>query len=241
MDTFYLDCSKKKIPLPSDEEYKVQFISKVESLVKRMRQKALQFLGKLKTQQKESYGIRSRKCPPAVEELAVFEEDLRLMIKNIKFRKVNNEFQTKLLKDIKKIKNSKKVFVNADKSRNTYEMTKEKYEKYLLENVTKIFKRTPRSKINRINIEAKNIVTKLGIEDRVERLSEGNTYITVKDHKEEFPEKPSFRLINPSKSEIGKISKIIVDKVNKVVIEPTKLNQWKNTNIVIEWFKRIKK
>ena len=34
-----------------------------------------------------------------------------------------------------------------------------------------------------------NIVTKLGIDDRVERLSELNAYITVKDHKEEFPEK----------------------------------------------------
>ena len=62
------------------------------------------------------------------------------MIKNIKFRKVNNEIQTKLSKDIKKIKNSKKVLVNDDKLRNTYEMTKEDYEKYLLENVTKILR-----------------------------------------------------------------------------------------------------
>ena len=161
------------------------------------------------------------------------------MIKNIKFRKTNNELQTKLSKDIKKIKNSKKVFINADKSRNTSEMTKEKYQKYLLENITKIYKRTPGRKINKINIEANNIVIKLGIEDRVERLSEANAYVTVKDHKEEFPEKPSFRLINPSKSEIRKISKIILDKVNKVVIESTKLNLWKNTDTVIEWFKSI--
>ena len=118
-------------------------------------------------------------------------------------------------------------------------MTKEKYQKYLLENITKIYKRTPGRKINKINIEANNIVIKLGIEDRVERLSEANAYVTVKDHKEEFPEKPSFRLINPSKSEIRKISKIILDKVNKVVIESTKLNLWKNTDTVIEWFKSI--
>ena len=68
-----------------------------------------------------------------------------------------------------------------------------------------IYRRTLRSKINRINIEAKNIATKLGIEDRVERLSEGNAYIAVKDHKEESPEKLSFRLINPSKSGIRNI------------------------------------
>ena len=46
---------------------------------------------KNKIQQKESYGFRSREYPPAVEELSEFEEDLRLMIKNIKFRKVKNE------------------------------------------------------------------------------------------------------------------------------------------------------
>ena len=56
----------------------------------------------------------------------VSNADLRSVMKNIKFRKVNNEFQAKLSKGIKKIKNSKKVFINADKSRNTYEMTKEK-------------------------------------------------------------------------------------------------------------------
>ena len=61
----------------------------------------------------------------------------------------------------------------------------------------------------------------------------------MKDHKEEFPEKPLFRLINPSKSEIGKISKIILDKINKKVIESTKLNPWKNTGIVVKWFKSI--
>ena len=81
-----------------------------------------------------------------------------------------------------------------------------------MENVTKIFKRTPRSKINRINIEAKNIVTKLGFEDRVEQLSKGNAYITVKVHKEEFPEKPPFRLINPSKSEIEMLVKSYLTK-----------------------------
>ena len=48
------------------------------------------------------------------------------MIKNIKSKELNNEFQTKLLKDIKKINNSKKLFINADKSHNTYEMTQEK-------------------------------------------------------------------------------------------------------------------
>ena len=92
--------------------YKVQFLSKVESFVKRMRWKALQFRGNFKTQQKESYGFHSRNCPLSVEELAASEEDLRLMIKisNLENIELNNEFQTKSSKDIKKIKNSKKSF-----------------------------------------------------------------------------------------------------------------------------------
>ena len=50
------------------------------------------FFGKIKIQQKENYGLHLRKCPPTVEDLVAFEEDVRLMIKNTKFRKVNNEF-----------------------------------------------------------------------------------------------------------------------------------------------------
>ena len=58
--------------------------------------------------------------------------------------------------------------------------------------------------------------------------------MTFKDHEEEFPEKSSFILTNRSKSEIRKISKYILDKINKAVIESTKLSQWKNKDIVIE-------
>lgn len=47
------------------------------------------------------------------------------MIKNIKLRKVNKEFQGKLSNDIKKIKSLEKVIANAEKSRNAYEISKE--------------------------------------------------------------------------------------------------------------------
>ena len=47
------------------------------------------------------------------------------------------------------------------------------------------------------------------------------------------------RLINPAKNEIGRISKSILDKINKRVKNDLELNQWKNTTEVIEWFKNI--
>ena len=60
-----------------------------------------------------------------------------------------------------------------------------------------------------------------------------------KDHKKGFPNNSSFRLINPSKSDIGRISKKILDKINQGVIQETKVDQWKNTNTVIAWFKSL--
>ena len=39
----------------------------------------------------QSCGFCSIKYPPAVEQLAVFEEEIRLIIKNIKFRNLSNK------------------------------------------------------------------------------------------------------------------------------------------------------
>ena len=80
---------------------------------------------------------------------------------------------------------------------------------------------------------------KLSIDDRIEKMEETEAYITVKDHKEGFPHKLPFRLINPSKSDIGKISKKLLDKTNKILILNTIVNQWKNSTPVIDWFKNI--
>ena len=80
---------------------------------------------------------------------------------------------------------------------------------------------------------------KLAIDDRIEKIEETEAYITVKDHKEDFPHKLSFRLMNPSKSDIGKISKTLLDKINKILKINTNVNQWKNTTTVIDWFKNV--
>ena len=48
-----------------------------------------------------------------------------------------------------------------------------------------------------------------------------------------------YRLINPSKSDIGRISKQILDKINLKLISDTKINQWKNSASVIECFNNI--
>ena len=64
-------------------------------------------------------------------------------------------------------------------------------------------------------------------------------FITLKDHKDNFESKLTCRLINPSKQEIGKISKQILDNIKKKLLNVTKANQWKNTSSVLQWFKNL--
>ena len=45
-------------------------------------------------------------------------------------------------------------------------------------------------------------------------------------------------MINPSKNELGKISKNILEQINKDLANLLAHNQWKNTICIIEWFKK---
>ena len=70
------------------------------------------------------------------------------------------------------------------------------------ENVTKTYKKFNTNKSNSINSTAKQIASKLKIDDRVQQLDENEVHVTIKDYKEGFPNKISCRLINPSKTDI---------------------------------------
>ena len=56
-----------------------------------------------------SYGLKSGRNPPQVKDLIQFEDDLVRIVKELKFRKVKNNFQTKLREDMKQVQNSKKT------------------------------------------------------------------------------------------------------------------------------------
>ena len=49
---------------------------------------------------------------------------------------------------------------------------------------------------------------------------------------------PKARLENLAKSEIGRLSKSILDKINNKLRNITNLNQWKDTREVINWFNK---
>ena len=131
------------------------------------------------------------------------------------------------------------MLVAADKTTNFYEVKTEDYNKLLADNITKDYKKAPPGLEKEINTGDKIISAELELDDRINIAAKNEAFITLKDHKDNFNNNPKCRLINPRKSEIGKISKRILEKINTKIRDKTKLNQWKNTQEVINWYKNI--
>ena len=160
-------------------------------------------------------------------------------MENIQFRNVSSPILDEWDNALKKIKSSPNIFVFADKTRNIYEKSAENYNKILKENVTKSYKVSKNDVLEDINSDLSQIANDLSISDRNETMAPKNALVTVKDHKDNFETNPKFRLINPAKSELGKISKITLDNINSQIRKRTELNQWKNSLSVIDWFNNI--
>ena len=74
-------------------------MEKTNSFIKRLRWRAYHLDNPRDNETRpERYGFRSRAAPPANILLSGFEHDMFNMIKNIKFRNVNNEFQHEINK-----------------------------------------------------------------------------------------------------------------------------------------------
>ena len=73
------------------------------------------------------FNIKIRRYENTIDDLTNFEQHLYIMIKNIEFKSVSNNFRRHLTDDIKAINSSDKVFISADKSRNIYKIDKNQY------------------------------------------------------------------------------------------------------------------
>ena len=127
----------------------------------------------------------------------------------------------------------------ADKNNNIYEVEPEVYVQAVRNSITQHYKKADKGDEKRINQEAKRLATDLNIADRAEQIAHTDAFITLKDHKENFHTNPKYRLINPAKSELGIVSKQILQPVNLKVRAYTQSKQWRNTKEVIDWFKTI--
>ena len=233
------DYSLKNIPIQNRDTYMKQLIQQVEKVIQRIRWKTYFFLNPPKKTPPERFGFNTPHNAPQCRELTNFESDVTHLIANLEFKETHSPFQNKLKKDIKYIEQSKNVFVIADKTSNVYEVTKEVYNKHLRDNITNHYQKGDNDTENMINQEAKHITENLEISDRVEPIAHKNAYLTIKDHKEGFPNTVKCRLINPAKSNIGLISKQKLQHINEQIRHKHSLNQWRSTSEVLEWYKKV--
>ena len=181
----------------------------------------------------------SRRSAPECDKLIPFEEALFRLIRSITFRKINNELQKQMKRDINTINNSKNIIVFADKTKNLYEMEPDEYKKCVLNSITKDYRRADEGTVDKINDEAQTIINKNQIKGKIPKYDMKTSFITIKDHKDDFPRIKKYRLINPAKTNIGKISKCILERIIMDLRLKTKLIQWKNSEEVSRWFNNI--
>ena len=93
--------------------------------------------------------------------------------------------------------------------------------------------------MNNRDLEPKDITAKHEIGDKIEAMSHEQAFISLKDHKENFLNNPKCRLINPAKSDLGFVGKTILDRINNSIRSHVSVNQWRNTQSVVEWFFNI--
>ena len=122
---------------------------------------------------------------------------------------------------------------------NFYKLSKDNYNKLLTDNIRKSYKETNTAAINKINKKAKYTAELLHLDDRVEQFNQRESFVTLKDHKENFQNNPKCRSLNPAKSEIGIISQHYIEKINSNVIKATNMNQWQKKQAVITWLEYI--
>ena len=241
MKLFNIDYSLKNIPTPTKDKYLTSFMDKLSNFINNVRWKVLYFEQgtNKKEKNKENFGFKTKKTPPQPKSITEFESDLYKLAKNIKFEEKTNKFQNQMKKDILKINKSKNIFVKADKTSNIYEVEPEKYEKMLKENITSNYRKDNENTKDKINKEAADIATKLELDTKITIIPEPPAFVSIKDHKENFPHSIKCRLINPAKTEIGKISKKYLEEIVKTVKIGTNVLQWKNTHEVLNWFNNI--
>ena len=245
--------SMKNTPIPKNTEYMKKLIGQMEKIVKTMRWKALFFLKEKNEKYKtlaeeiefhgkeENYGFKSAKKPPPIKEMEEFEKYFYEITKSIVFHDDNKygKFQNELASHINYMKNLKKVIIAADKSNNFYTCDTPTYRNLRNKNIEKEYKKASSEEVKNVDMKSQEIAKKLKLDNKVQKYTNAECFITLKDHKENFISRPECRLINSAKNELGKVVKIKIEEINREIRYTTKANQWQSTQSAIKWFKNI--
>ena len=190
--------SMKNIPIPKKSEYMKKLIGQMEKIVKNMRWKALFFLKEDNEKYKklveeielygkdEKYGFKSVRKPYSIKELEEFEKEFYEIARKIEFRDDNFKygiFQNELKRDLGEMNELEKVIVAADKSSNFYACDIPDYRKLRNNNVQKEYKKSTSDAVNAVDKKSGEIARKLKLDERMQKHSKKECFITFKDHK----------------------------------------------------------
>ena len=120
-------------------------------------------------------------------------------------------------------------------------MSPYKYKQMLHKEFIKHSQKAPINLENKLNKEAEILVRKLKVEGRIEKYNIKSCFITLKGYKSDFQSNPFRRLINPSKTQTDKISKIIVWDICAPLRIALNIDQWRSTDNSIKWFNNLDK
>ena len=207
MEQLNLTYNEKNIGLHSKHLIKRTLVSRTEDVVRRMRWKLWHIRNPSNKDPKEKFGFRTTDSPPVMDELESFEKDLWALVKSIKFKPASNVLTSKIREDLNNLKSDSKIIVKGDKSRKLYKVAKDSYVKELKDKITTNYRKGDRSQVDIVNREAAKIAKGFDLDERIDALQEGEGFISYKDHKPNFPGRKEVRLLNPSKTNMGVISK----------------------------------
>ena len=240
MDTMNFDFSAKNIPIANEKVILEMMIHAYEKFNRSITWRSwFKLHPNERPRSKETFDFKSIRAPPHVPELIPFRQALVKMLQKIKFRKRSNTFLSDLDKEIQKIAKQKDLIIPADKTTNNYLVPTKKYRTLIEKEIHKNYKKEDPKNVADVNKQHSKTVTDLDIDDRVFTTTPRNAFVTLKDHKSDFQTKPSVRLINPRKPEIGRIAMKLLDDMVKNIRHHTGLGQCTKTRDVIDWFESL--
>ena len=191
MEQLQFDHSLKDIPIPPKHQFIKSLLEKTERFLRRVRWTAFWIDNPDLNANNENnnYGFKSLITPPYNDELCAFEQDMYDMISSLKFREIKDNFQKQLSHEVSRIKNTRKIIVNADKTSNVYQMEREEYLKLLNDNITKHYQKAPANMKQEIDTVSADIAKTLKVDNRLQKYTTNNAYLTLKDHEPNFVEK----------------------------------------------------
>ena len=173
MEKLNFDYSLKYMPTPGEKSYKLRLLEMIEIFIQKMRCRTIIFINNNKKAAQDykqgfSYGLKNGRSPPQVKDLIQFEDNLVRIVKQLKFCKVENNFQKILREHMKEVQTSKKAVTPADKTSNMYKLNKNEYQNLLRNAITRTYKKANESIGTKINKEDITFAKQADTLDKVE-------------------------------------------------------------------------